>query len=249
MWPQPHPSPPLPPPREYGAPGTPPDRRHWWWAALASAVVVLVTVALVVLLRSGGDDNADDGADDGAVDRAGAGAAASERPDPTTHASPSATASTAPAAAGPYRCWDGAEAPTLKGCSQPTGAEGLRWVFPRLAEQRCGTPTTSGPGVVLRILCAGRFADGSRIQVGYYQWESVREGVAFYDAQGLERSEGTGFHYWLGTSGSTAKSAVLYAGAPFSFTLTVATDAQVTDADLEQVQPRPPEELRGVPTG
>ena len=36
-------------------------------------------------------------------------------------------------------------------------------------------------------------ADGSRIQVGYYQWESVEAGADFYDAQGLAPTEADGF--------------------------------------------------------
>ena len=47
--------------------------------------------------------------------------------------------------------------------------------------------------MVLRILCSARLADGTRIQLGYYQWDSVRAGVAFYGAQGLTRTDGNGF--------------------------------------------------------
>ncbi len=156
-WPQPHPSPPLPPPREYGAPGTPLDWRPWLWGRLAAAVVALVVVGLVLLLSGG----------DGGRERADA-----DRK-PATSPAASDAASTTPAAPAPYRCWDGSEAQALKDCSSPTGEEGLRWVFPHLGDQRCGKPTQAGPGVVLRILCTARLSDGSRIQLGYYQWDSV----------------------------------------------------------------------------
>jgi len=236
-WPPPHPSPPLPPPREYGSPGTPPDRRRWLWAVLgAVAVVAVVTGALVALVR---------GPDDAADARTGPGGA-----EPTRTAASVASTSATPAGPPPYRCWDGTDAETLEQCSMPTGVGGLRWVFPHLAEQRCGRPTRSEPGVVLRVLCSSRFADGSRIQVGYYQWRTVRAGVAFYDAQELERSEDAGFHSWLGTAGGdTLKSALLYVEAPYSFTVTLPRDAKPTSADLQLLQPRAATELRGAPAG
>ena len=147
-------------------------------------------------------------------------------------------------------CWDGADAETLEQCSPPIGEEGLRWVFPHLAAQQCGKPTRSDPGVVVRVLCSGRFSDGSRIQVGYYQWRSVRAAVAFYDAQGLDRSEGDGFHSWVGGAGEdTLKSALLFVAAPYSFTVTLPRDSQPTSADIQALQPRVASELRGVPAG
>jgi hypothetical protein len=232
QWPPPHPSPPLPPPREYGAPGTPLTWLPWLWALLAAVVVAaLITVGLVVLLPGDSDDGGNAGRQ------------------PTTPPSASGAASTPPAAPAPYRCWDGSDAQTLRDCSRPTGEQGLQWVFPHLADQRCGKPTKTGPGVVLRILCSARLSDGSRIQLGYYQWESVRAGVAFYGAQELARSDGNGFHGWAGGAGGTMKSALLYVAAPYSQTVTLPPTAVASQEDLQLMQPRPPQQVRGEPVG
>lgn len=231
-WPEPHPSPPLPPPREYGAPGTPPQRGPW--LLLAAVLAVALVSVSVVAVRTLDDD---DGAGDDAV----------RQPDPTPAAS---TTSSEPAAApAPYRCWDGSDAQQLTDCPAPTGVEALRWLFPQLGGQKCGAPTRSGPGVVLRLLCSARLADGSRVQLGYYQWTSVRAGETFYDDQQLESADSGGFHYWAGRSEGTLKSALLYLDAPFSLTWTVPAGAKAVPADLELVKPRPPEQVRGTPAG
>ncbi len=201
-------------------------------------VAGLVTVGLVVLLPGGDDDGGHAGRQ------------------PTTSTSDSeasetseASASTSPAAPAPYRCWDGSDAQALKDCSLPSGEEGLRWVFPHLADQQCGKATESDPGVVMRVLCSARLSDGSRIQFGYYQWKSVRAGAAFYDAQGLTRTEGHGFHGWTGGGDGTLKSVLLYVAAPYSQTLTLPAGAKASPEDVQGLQPRPPKQVRGEPVG
>ena len=226
-WPPPHPSPPLPPPREYGAPGTPPRRAPYVVGAAVLAVVVVV--ALLVVLLGGDDGDAADRAAD----------------DPTTSAA-TESASETPAPA--FTCWDGTGAAALEECSLPEGAAGLAWVFPQLSLSRCGEPTRTGPGVEVRILCTARFSDGSRIQLGYYQWQSVEAGVDFYEEQGLDPADAEGFHSWTGRDGSgTLKSALLYVDAPFSQTVTLPADARASEADLAALQRRPPEQVRGQP--
>ena len=171
-----------------------------------------------------------------------------ERSDPVTAPS-SATPEPTPSSSAPaVRCWDGSAAEQLAECSRPEGAAGLAWVFPNLAAQKCGAPTQTGQGVVLRILCVDRLTDGTRVQVGYYQWRSVRAGTAFYDGQGLTRADEGGFLRWTGGSGGTAKSAVLYDSAPFSITATfpAGLDAAV---DAEILVLGPPDQLRGEPVG
>ena len=237
-WPPPHPSPPLPPPREYGAPGTQPSR-HPWLVGLLVAVAIGAVVGAVFLVRSFGDDGP--GSSRGADRPTG-----SSSPTPA----PTPTPTAAPAAA--VRCWDGSTADQVARCSLPDGAAGLAWVFPRLADQKCGAATQTGPGVVLRILCVDRLADGTRVQVGYYQWKSVRAGIAFYGGQGLDRSDEGELHRWTGSSdgpAGTAKSALLYAHAPFSLTVTLPAAAQGAPDAGALLVVRPPEQLRGEPVG
>jgi hypothetical protein len=125
----------------------------------------------------------------------------------------------------------------------------MRWLFPHLDGQRCGEPTRTGQGVVLRLLCTARTADGSRIQLGYYEWTSVGAGMSFYDDQPLEAADQDGFHYWTGRSGDTLKAALLYDDAPFSLTWTVSAGARSAPSDLELVEPRPADQVRGAPAG
>ena len=76
----------------------------------------------------------------------------------------------------------------------PKGAPGLAWVFPAMAHQKCGKSSHSGPGVVQRVLCVDRLADGSRVRIGYYEWESVDDGLQFYKDQDLVAGKLGGFH-------------------------------------------------------
>jgi hypothetical protein len=238
-WPPPHPSPPLPPPREYGSPGTPPDRHPWLWFAVGTVTVAaLLAYGLVLVARAVGHDG---------VERSTA-----TEPSPSATATPTPATpatSTTPTPTPEVRCWDGTGAQRLRDCPEPSGPAGLAWVFPHLSEQKCGRPTDTAPGVVLRILCSARLSDGSRIQLGYYQWESVRAGVDFYEAQGLDRADANGFRSWSGRSGDTLKAALLYADAPFSQSVTFPAGAEAAQADLAILQPRPPRQLRGEPVG
>jgi hypothetical protein len=206
-----------------------------WGAFVALVVGAMVAIGLVVLLP-GDSDNKDDGGQAGRQ--------------PATSPTASGAVSTSPATPAPYRCWDGSDAQKLNDCSRPTGVEGLHWLFPHLDDQRCGSPTQTGPGVEQRLLCSARLSDGSRIQLGYYEWASVRTGVDFYDAPQLEPTNGGGFRYWTGRSKGTFKTALMYAAAPFSLTVTVPATAQAaTPSDVEALTPRPPKQVRGAPAG
>jgi hypothetical protein len=131
----------------------------------------------------------------------------------------------------------------------PDGAAGLAWVFPQLVGQQCRPPRQGGdPGVVIRVLCSATLPDGTTVQLGYYQWASVDAGVAYYDAQGLARTDADGFHRWLARLGKRTKKAVLYADAPYSRTLVFRTRA-AGSPELQHLQPRPPGRLRGEPAG
>ena len=225
-WPPPHTSPPLPPPREYGAPGSSPSRAPYVVGAVA--VVGVVVVALLVVLL---------GSDEEAGGRAR---------DKEPVATDSAPASETPAAA--YTCWDAKPAASLDECSAPTGEPGLRWAFPAMAQAKCGQASTQGgDGVVTRVLCLHRFADGTRAQLGFFEWASVDQGVAFYDAQGLTRVDAGELHGWSGVTGKTAKAATLYAAAPYSVTVTYPAAVMLSPEDQAALAPRPAAELRGVP--
>jgi hypothetical protein len=241
-WPPPHPSPPLPPPREYGAPGTPPGRQPWLVAVLAAMAVVALVGGVLVVLDLVRDDGP--GGDPAAVrsGRPTGSASPSDQPTPAPTTAP--TTPVAPA----VRCWDGSSAERVADCSRPDGAAGLAWVFPNLAGQKCGDPTQTGPGVVLRVLCVDRLADGTRVQVGYYQWQSVRAGIAFYEGQGLARADSGGVLRWTGASAGPpdiAKTAALYGNAPFSLTVTLPANAAPAADDDRIFALRPPEQLRG----
>ncbi|WP_109506715.1 serine/threonine-protein kinase [Nocardioides speluncae] len=53
---------------------------------------------------------------------------------PSSSSSPSQEPSSSPSQSGDplYRCWDGETSSTYKGCSRPTGYDGLRWMFPSI---------------------------------------------------------------------------------------------------------------------
>ncbi len=177
------------------------------------------------------------------------GRSAADEPPPSAPPSDVATSPVATDDGAPIRCWDGSGEEALDDCSLPDGQAGLSWAFPHMAEQRCGRPGRSGPGVVLRVICTARLSDGSRIQIGYYQWESVEAARSFYDDQGLEPAEGGGFLSWAGPDGERLKSVLLYAEAPFSQAVTLPADVQASGEDLALLEPRPPERLRGEPVG
>jgi len=235
-WPPSHPSPPVPPPREYGSPGVDHDR-HWVWAVLGGVVAIAIFAGGGVWLLSGSGEEEPAAAEPTS--------AAPSEPE-SAPASPSSTPVAASPPAAPARCWDGAEAPTVAECSLPEGAAGLAWLFPQVAGQQCRPPKPAGAGVVLRLLCSTKLPDGTKVQLGYYQWESVPAADAYYDAQALDRADGSGFHGWSAKIGERTKAAVLYADAPYSRTLVYRT-ASGGSAELQHIQPRPPDQVRGEP--
>jgi hypothetical protein len=222
---------------------------------------VLVIVGLVALVRAmGGDDG--DGSDDGSDD--GEDPAADIATDTSSSAPSGPTPSEAsPAGASAATCWDGSDAQHVSECSPPEGEAGMAGVYPHPSQQRCGAPSGDGPGVVLRILCLDKLADGSRVRLGYYQWESVEDGIAFYDDQVLTRSDPDGYHQWAGSDSGSVKSATLYADAPmrrcadapmrrcadapFSVTVTLPASAVPVAEDGRIFDARPPEEVQGEP--
>lgn len=223
-WPPPHPSPPEPPARGSGIPGAPPSRAPYVVGAVAVLVVVAV-VALAVVLLTGGEEQPEN---DKAADR---------------------PAEATTAAAGPARatCWDGSAAESVEACSAPTGPDGLAWVFPGYADAKCGQAQEGGdPGVVTRVLCIRKLASGVNVQLGYYQWTGVAEAQAFYDGQGLDRTDGPELLTWTGVSGKRAKAATLYAAQPYSVTVTHPASYTLTAEDQAALAPRPAAEVLGV---
>jgi hypothetical protein len=270
-WPPPHPSPPLPPPRGYGTPGEPPSRAPYVLGAL-SVVLVVGIVALVFAVFGGDDEGEPDpaGATSGvAAPTAGATtvgppkASPTAEPEPSESQEPSDKPSDQPSgepsekpsgkpsgdASDAATCWDDSTAPTVDDCSMPTGVLGLRWVFPALTDAACGSPITdAGDGAETRVLCITRLADGSRAQLGFFEWGSTEEGLDFYDGQGLERTESEGLVAWAGTDGDQAKLAVGFLDAPYSVTLTYPASATLAPEDQARLFPRPAGELKGVPS-
>ncbi len=203
------------------------------WALAAIVLGAVIATELFVVLRLNADNDT-----------------SKATPAPAPSGSPSASAP--PAAR--VRCWDGTGAQQVSECPQPAGRAGLEWVFPSLAEQKCGVPTTPGPEVVLRILCADHLQDGSRVVIGYVQWRSVDDGYAFFEGQELDRSDvpdqdgNIVLHQWAGTSGATQKVVGLYAEEPFSISVTLPESADFVQDALGQVAvARPPDQVRGEP--
>jgi hypothetical protein len=125
-----------------------------------------------------------------------------------------------------------------------------------MADDRCGAPSDSGgDGLVLRVLCLHRLADGTRIGVGYFEWTSVEAGKAFYADQGLTASEvpgpdGKPVHLgFFGIAGGQVKAATLFAREPFSLTVTYPASVTLSEQDQLALAPRTPEQLRGAPAG
>ena len=200
-------------------------------------MAALVAVGLLVL-RPGGDD----------------GGNAGRQPATSTSTSASA-ASTPPAPPAPYRCWDGSDAQKLKDCSHPKGVEGLRWVFPAMAGEKCGKAGKIGDGAVLRVLCVHRLEDGTKVGVGYFEWSSVQAGKDFYGAQGLAPSKAKGSggrpvaFGFFGVQGGQVKSANLFVDEPLSSTITFPVSTTPTARDVQALAPRPVDQLRGAPVG
>lgn len=213
-------------------PGTPTRRPPYVVGAVVALVLVAVVVA-VVLLVTGGDDPEQGTARE-----------------PVASSSAPAEASESASAAPAYSCWDGSAATDLAQCSAPSGEAGLRWVFPGLADARCGKASAGGPGVTTRVLCVYRLADGSRAQVGLFAWASVADGQAFYDGQGLQRDATTTADVvtWGATEGGRAKLATMYAAAPYSATVTYPAAGALSAEDRAALSPRPVGEVTGVAT-
>jgi hypothetical protein len=211
-------------------------------------VVVAVSVVAVVLRPGDVVDGAETKRPGAAATPATPGSTPSERV-----GGDSSAEEVVPAA---YRCWDGASVPRLKDCTKPAGEDGLRWVFPAMATDRCGRAArTGGAGVVLRVLCLHRLGDGARIAVGYFLWTSVRAGADYYAGQGLTPSTVPGPDgrpaqlAFLGTRGDQQKAATLFSHAPFSVTLSFPASVTPTPQELAALAPRPPDQLRGAPAG
>jgi hypothetical protein len=212
----------------------------WAWIALGGAVAITLFAGGGVWLLSSptGEAPAE------ATSRSTAPAA---EPGPQS-ATPSWSADTDEPSPSQARCWDGSQAEALDACSLPEGAAGLAWLFPQLPGQICRPPKQAGHGVVVRVLCSATLSDGSTVKAGYYQWESVAAADDYYDGQPLRRVDSEGFHGWRAVLGRRIKKAVLYADAPYSRTLMYRTSASGTP-ELQHLQPRAPEHVRGEPVG
>jgi hypothetical protein len=253
-WPPPHSSPPAPPPREYGSPGSTDQGHPWVWAVVGAVVLgLLISGGLAYVVSGIGDDDSTT-TDSSDVRPTSAPSPVAESGAPSAEASsqpaaPSASASSAPAPT--YTCWDGASAKKLKGCTLPHGEEGLRYAYPSMATERCGPAQYSQKdGALLRIVCRHTLTSGAKVQVGYYEWQSVEAAVAFFAGQGLAttRQDAAGYAF-SGTDGGTLKQVALYAEVGLSQTVTAPAGTQLTPEDLTALAPRPADQLRGVQAG
>jgi hypothetical protein len=243
-WPPPHPSPPLPPPRAYRSPGGPPDRRPLLAAVVGGVLAVLVVVGGVWAL-SGGDDDPEPAAAPSPTAAPEVAVTPTQEPTEAPIEEPTETPSEAPPAA--YTCWNAAPTADLAACPPLDGAAGLAWLYPAMATARCGQPAAAGgPGVVARVLCRYRAADGTVVRLGYFQWDAPTSALAFYDGQGLARTDGPDQLVWNGAAGAESKLAYAYAAAPYSVSMTYPVGTVLSPEDQAALAPRPAAELLGV---
>lgn len=150
-------------------------------------------------------------------------------------------------------CWDGTVTSPSE-CSDPTGAAGLRWVFPSLRPGQCEEATFPDTGRVrpLEFRCRARIDDRPAAIV-YSQRTAVAAGIDFVERQYAEeaRPQAGGDRLIFRNDvdgGDGADLTVVYTGYPFSVRVEAPTP-QLRERALRQlVEFRPAEQVRFRPT-
>ncbi len=76
-------------------------------------------------------------------------------------------------------CWDGTEVSDLSECSEPSGVEGLAWVFPTFDQDTCKQKSTEPA----KWTCKVTTADGGTVKVRYREHKGVQGALAAYSSK------------------------------------------------------------------
>lgn len=235
-------APSAPPP--YVAPGRERGRTPVVLLLVAAVVAALVGAAGVVLLVGAGDDREPDA---GAGERSAAGPTGA-----STAASTPATPTETPTTGTPtFRCWDGgAPVSRLASCTPPTGADGLRWVFPSASGGTC-SPRPDAQ----RVTEAECFpvVDGVAVRFHYSEWRTRAALERYYGLDAIapvrppdDRGDLVATQVGSRDREIGFKVAIYYADPAALWSVTIYTsDAAQFRAAVDQLDIRPFRELRG----
>lgn len=209
------------------------------------AALLAVIVGLTAALFVSGDDATDAPQDDSVVADSGAAAMtpSTASGEDTEVEEGQTTSSSGPA----YTCWDGSSADNLPACGEPTGADGLAWVFPKSSSARC---KSTGRGArVAETDCLVRASSGALVRVHYSEWRSWDDGFGEYSSQNVQGAvtRWGDFLRWYIDPRETEwnyKVALLYRDAPWSVTVYGRTVAD-RDEVLRNLVVRPARDLLG----
>jgi hypothetical protein len=211
----------------------------------ALALIGAAAVAGVVVL--GGDDPATTAtATDTARPSPSVDSEAASDPSATTEPAVEPSPSETTAAEPDAQCWDGTVADKVAYCSEPTGARGMRWVFPSIDDADCG-PGGEAPARIRIWTCTDHLTNGTAIKFNYSQWRNVSDAIAHYDGDAYDKTDLPGGRTrWLSvTNDNTYKAAIMYDGMPWSVTV-YAPNATARDRAVDNLLTmRPRDELRG----
>jgi len=190
----------------------------------------------------------------------GESSATTPRPTLPTEPSPSPVATTSDVPDPGVRCWDGTHSDTLQACGQPSGAEGLRWVFPSFDPDRCRERARQA-AIPLRLQlwdCRIRLDSGTTVTIRYSEWraEEYADQLDHYTEKysGGTRREvvetGRTVRYvWRSNAlvRGVYESTSMYVGQPWSLSVDAPTIAARDAALRTVVEFRAAARLRGYP--
>jgi hypothetical protein len=128
-----------------------------------------------------------------------------------------------------YECWDGSTAEDASSCGEPTGTEGLMWVFPDLAtDSSCFQRPSDDLSVGAIDSWECPVDDYDTGYVRYTWWRSINEMFELYGTRYNSESDCSGDRavwYGRGTPERTYDMSTAYCDYPFSFSIVSQTKA------------------------
>lgn len=211
-------------------------------AAIAVLVALLGTLVTVVVLS--GDDGRRTASDNGEPGEQGKDDSTA---DPDDASSGPDDPSSEPAASKPFACWNGVPAERLDDCTEPSGKQGMRWVFPQSKASTCSF--TGGGTRVAESDCNVVVSSGGTVRVHYTEWADWDSAYAEYSGQNVQGAvtDWREFHRWYirPLAGDwDYKVALLYRDAPWSVTVYGHTKVDRDEA-LRELSVRPVSDLMG----